>query len=128
MNVYATTFPSFPAVVMCVVVPGCVSVTDASPRNALPPLNGVVLARAPAAGQYPDGLAYDPVERHVFVSDESGGVETVIGAGGRRLTAIRSAARPATSSTTVDPRTHRVYFALEKGASGKPELLVMRPS
>ena len=32
--------------------------------------------RAPA-GQYPDGLAYDPVERHVFVSDESGGVETV---------------------------------------------------
>ena len=45
--------------------------------------------RAPApslaqarAGQYPDGLAYDPVERHVFVSDESGGVETVLNAAG----------------------------------------------
>ena len=51
--------------------------------------------RAPApslaqarAGQYPDGLAYDPVERHVFVSDERGGVETVIDAAGRRIATI----------------------------------------
>jgi len=46
-----------------------------------------VIARAPA-GQYPDGLAYDPVERHVFVSDESGGVETVLNARGRRIATI----------------------------------------
>ena len=46
-----------------------------------------VIARAPA-GQYPDGLVYDPVERHVFVSDESGGVETVLDAGGRRIATI----------------------------------------
>ncbi len=31
---------------------------------------GRIITRAPA-GSYPDGLAYDPVERHVFVSDES---------------------------------------------------------
>jgi DNA-binding beta-propeller fold protein YncE len=46
-----------------------------------------VIARAPA-GAYPDGLAYDPVERHVFVSDESGGVETVLDSGGHRITTI----------------------------------------
>jgi DNA-binding beta-propeller fold protein YncE len=49
--------------------------------------SGAVLARAPA-GEYPDGLAYDPVERHVFVSDESGGVETVLNAAGRRIATI----------------------------------------
>jgi DNA-binding beta-propeller fold protein YncE len=46
-----------------------------------------VIARTPA-GQYPDGLAYDSVERHVFVSDESGGVETVLNARGRRIATI----------------------------------------
>jgi DNA-binding beta-propeller fold protein YncE len=46
-----------------------------------------IIARAPA-GQYPDGLAYDPVERHVFVCDESGGVETVLNASGRRIATI----------------------------------------
>jgi DNA-binding beta-propeller fold protein YncE len=48
---------------------------------------GRILASAPA-GQYPDGLAYDPVERHVFISDENGGVETVINVAGRRLATI----------------------------------------
>ncbi|HEY2650580.1 MAG TPA: hypothetical protein VGI50_01585, partial [Solirubrobacteraceae bacterium] len=49
--------------------------------------SGRILARAPA-GQYPDGLAYDPVQRHVFISDESGGVETVINTAGHRLATI----------------------------------------
>ena len=48
---------------------------------------GRVLNRAPA-GEYPDGLAYDPVERRVFVSDESGGVETVLNAAGHRIATI----------------------------------------
>jgi DNA-binding beta-propeller fold protein YncE len=46
-----------------------------------------VIAHA-AAGSYPDGLAYDPVERHVFISDESGGVETVINARGARIATV----------------------------------------
>ena len=46
-----------------------------------------ITARAPA-GQYPDGLAYDPVERRVFVSDEVGGVETVLDARGHRIDTI----------------------------------------
>jgi DNA-binding beta-propeller fold protein YncE len=49
--------------------------------------SGAVLARAPA-GEYPDGLAYDPVERRVFVSDESGGAEIVLSATGRRIASV----------------------------------------
>jgi DNA-binding beta-propeller fold protein YncE len=30
------------------------------------------------AGRFPDGIAYDPAERRLFVSDESGGAEIVI--------------------------------------------------
>jgi YVTN family beta-propeller protein len=46
-----------------------------------------VIARAPA-GSYPDGLAYDSAERHIFVSDESGGVETVLNAAGHRIATV----------------------------------------
>ena len=49
---------------------------------------GKVLASAPA-GSYPDGLVFDPVEQHVFVSDEAGGVETVINAAGKRIATIK---------------------------------------
>ena len=48
---------------------------------------GKVLASAPA-GAYPDGLVFDPVEQHVFISDEAGGVETVINAAGKRIATI----------------------------------------
>ena len=67
---------------------------------------GAVLARAPA-GDYPDGLAFDPVEQHVFVSDESGGVETVLNVSRPSSTRPGTGSRPshseemqATSSTT----------------------------
>ena len=35
---------------------------------------------------------------------------------------------PRAHTVAVDPRTHLVYFPLESGASGKPELLIMKPS
>lgn len=63
------------------------SATDAREVLTLDSRTDTVIARAPA-GEYPDGLAYDPVERHVFVSDESGGVETVLNAGGHRIATI----------------------------------------
>jgi DNA-binding beta-propeller fold protein YncE len=63
------------------------SATDAHEVMTINATTGAVLATAPA-GDYPDGLVYDPVERHVFVSDESGGVETVINARGRRIATI----------------------------------------
>lgn len=63
------------------------SATDAHEVLTINARTGAVLARAPA-GAYPDGLAYDQVERHVFISDESGGVETVIDAAGHRVATI----------------------------------------
>jgi DNA-binding beta-propeller fold protein YncE len=63
------------------------SATNAREVFTINAKTNAVIARAPA-GQYPDGLAYDPVERHIFVSDESGGVETVLNARGRRIVTI----------------------------------------
>ena len=63
------------------------SATNAHQVLTIDAKTGSVIARA-QAGEYPDGLAYDPVERHVFVSDESGGVETVINARGQRIATI----------------------------------------
>jgi DNA-binding beta-propeller fold protein YncE len=63
------------------------SATNAQEVLTINARTGTVLATAPA-GQYPDGLAYDPVQRHVFISDESGGVETVITAAGHRIATI----------------------------------------
>ena len=63
------------------------SATDAHQVMTLNAKTGAVLARAPA-GDYPDGLTYDPVEHHVFVSDETGGLETVLNAGGHRIATV----------------------------------------
>jgi DNA-binding beta-propeller fold protein YncE len=63
------------------------SATDARQALTIDARTERVLARAPA-GEYPDGLAYDPVERHVFVSDETGGAEIVLDAKGHRIGAV----------------------------------------
>lgn len=86
---------------------------------------GKVLATAPA-GSYPDGLAYDPIEKHVFVSDESGGVETVIDASGKRIATVQlggsagnvqydsvsklvlAAVQSRNDIAVIDPRTNKV--------------------
>ena len=60
------------------------SATDDHQLLTIEPRSGRVLRRADA-GEYPDGLAYDPVERQVFVSDESGGVEAVFDRRGARV-------------------------------------------
>ena len=49
---------------------------------------GTVIAKAPA-GQYPDGIAWDPADRRAFVSDEAGGTETVVDAHGRRVDTVK---------------------------------------
>jgi DNA-binding beta-propeller fold protein YncE len=63
------------------------SATNAQQVLTIDSHTGKILNHAPA-GKYPDGLAYDPVERHIFISDESGGVETVIDAAGNRIATI----------------------------------------
>jgi hypothetical protein len=67
------------------------------------PIEAGGAGHAPGAGQPVrlHGLAYDPVERHVFVSDENRGAETVFDAGGNRIAAVQlgaSSALPGKSS------------------------------
>ena len=64
------------------------SATDARQLLTIDSRTGRVLNRAPA-GEYPDGLVYDPAVRHVFVSDESGGIEAVFDAAGRRIATVQ---------------------------------------
>jgi DNA-binding beta-propeller fold protein YncE len=47
-----------------------------------------VIARAPA-GSYPDGIAWDPDHRRVYVSDETGGIESVFTPAGHRIATIQ---------------------------------------
>src|SRR6266568_4299991 len=46
-----------------------------------------VIASAPA-GDYPDGIAWDSADHRAYVSDESGGIETVLNALGHRITSV----------------------------------------
>ena len=67
------------------------------------PLRQVARVTLPGPGNRSDynGLAYDPVERHVFVSDENRGAETVFDAGGNRIATVQlgaSSALPGKSS------------------------------
>jgi DNA-binding beta-propeller fold protein YncE len=79
-------------------------------------------------GESPDVLAFDPSLRRLYVSAESGDVavfaETAHGV--RKLGQAFLA--PAAHTVAVDPRTHLVYFPLERGSTGRPQLLVMKPA
>ncbi len=106
---------------------------------------GKVLAHAPA-GDYPDGLAYDPVERHVFISDESGGVETVINARGRRVATISLGGAAGNVQydaisrrvfvdvqsrgdiAVIDPRSNRIVRRIPLSGCANPHGLLIDPS
>ncbi|HEV2134305.1 MAG TPA: hypothetical protein VGR47_08575 [Terracidiphilus sp.] len=60
---------------------------------------------------YPDGLAYSPAAKRVFVSDEHGGVDAVIDATTNKLIAkIPLGAAPAIQSTTPVQATSSWQF------------------
>jgi DNA-binding beta-propeller fold protein YncE len=78
-------------------------------------------------GDDPDVLAFDGSLRRLYVASESGEV-AVFAEKGRRLERLGLAGLDESAHTVaVDPRTHLVYFPLERGAGGKPELLIMKP-
>src|SRR5262249_22530550 len=81
------------------------SATNAREVLTIDARSGRILAAAPA-GEYPDGLAWDPIERHVFVSDESGGVETVIDEDGHRIATIALGGQA--GNVQSDPGSRRI--------------------
>ncbi len=94
-----------------------------------------VIGSAPA-GDYPDGIAWDPDTRHVYVSDESGGIETVLTAAGRRVATVQLGGEAGNVQydsgshhvlvdvqsrndiAVIDPRTQRVVRRVGLSASG----------
>jgi len=86
------------------------SATDAHQVFTIDARTGAIVARAPA-GDYPDGLAYDPVERHVFVSDESGGIEVVLDASGHRVGTVKLGGEA--GNVQYDTASKRVLVAVQ---------------
>jgi len=67
--------------------------------------------RAPAGG-YPDGIAYDPVNGHLFVSDEHGNTDTVIDATrGVRIDTISLGGE--VGNTQYDPHSRHIFVNVE---------------
>jgi DNA-binding beta-propeller fold protein YncE len=69
-----------------------------------------VIASAPA-GNYPDGIAWDPDRRHVYVSDETGRVLTVFGASGRRIATVQLGGEA--GNVQYDSGSRRVFVAVQ---------------
>ena len=79
-------------------------------------------------GDVPDVLAFDSSLRRLYVSAESG-VVAVFAERAHGLTKLGQEFLASEAHTVaVDPRSHLVYFPLERGAAGGPELLIMKPS
>ncbi|HWF77542.1 MAG TPA: YncE family protein [Caulobacteraceae bacterium] len=80
-----------------------------------------VTARSPA-GRYPDGIAFDPKERKLYVSDEKGGQVAVIDAASHRLLKlIRMGGE--VGNTQYDPGSGLIY----SNAQGRGELVAIDP-
>lgn len=69
------------------------------------------IARLPG-GVFPDGIAYDPKDNRVFVSDEMGSAITVIDAGHSKAIA-RIAAGGEVGNVQYDSRTARLYAPIQ---------------
>ena len=96
------------------------SATDARQLLTIDSRTGRILRRAPA-GDYPDGLAYDPVEGRVFVSDESGGIEAVFSSDGRRIGTVELGGEA--GNVQYDPDSGRILVAIQS----RDELGVVDP-
>jgi len=81
-----------------------------------------------SVGGSPDVLAFDSSLRRLYVAAESGEV-AVFAEHARSLTKLGQAPlAPFAHTVAVDPRTHLVYFPLQSGTTGRPQLLVMAPA
>jgi DNA-binding beta-propeller fold protein YncE len=78
-------------------------------------------------GPSPDVLAFDPSLSRLYVAAESGQVAVFTELGRKVRKLGQTALAPAAHTVAVDPRTHLVYFPLERGVNGKPQLLIMKP-
>ena len=78
-------------------------------------------------GDSPDVLAFDTASKRLYISAHSGVVAVAVERG-RKLVKLGQAFLASNAHTVaVDPTTHLVYFPLERGSGGRPELRIMAP-
>jgi DNA-binding beta-propeller fold protein YncE len=100
---------------------------DANARLLTLDLRSMQVSGNAGVGDTPDVLAFDSSLHRLYVSAESG-VVAVFFEHLHRLTKLGQAMlAPHAHTVAVDPRTHLVYFPLESGSTGKPQLLIMAP-
>lgn len=87
------------------------SATGTNEVLAIDELTLKVLWRVPA-GTYPDGLAYDPVTRQLFVSDEHGRTETVVDTRSHRAIATIALGGEA-GNTQYDPVSKHIFVNVQ---------------
>ena len=79
-----------------------------------------------AVGESPDVLAFDNSSKRLYVSSESGVVTVAVERGRKLMKLGQGELAPNAHTVTVDPTTHLVYFPLERGQGGRPELRIMK--
>jgi DNA-binding beta-propeller fold protein YncE len=79
-------------------------------------------------GNAPDVLALDPSLHRLYVSAESGIVAAFRESGKHAVPLGMAGLAPEAHTVAVDPSTHLVYFPLQGGTNGRPQLLIMRPT
>jgi|SRR5665213_396246 len=114
-DVVVTNLTGFPVITGVLVVPSLKKVYGSVTRNhEVAVVNTEILAivkRIPD-GRFPDGLAYSPETHRVFVSDESGGIETVINAlTDEKIATIEMGGE--VGNTQYDPTSHLIYACVQ---------------
>ena len=107
--------PGFPVVTGVLVVPALKSVYASVTRNheiGVLDTEKLVISKRIKDGKFPDGLAYSPETHKLFVSDEAGGVETVIDTQrNERVNTIQMGGE--VGNTQYDPASHLIYACLQ---------------
>ena len=107
--------PGFPVVTGVLVVPALKSLYASVTRDhAIGVLDTekFVVRKRIKDGKFPDGLAYSPETHKLFVSDESGGVETVIDTQrNERVDTIEMGGE--VGNTQYDPASHLIYACVQ---------------
>ena len=107
--------PGFPVVTGVLVVPALKRVYASITRNheiGVLDTEKLVVSKRIKDGKFPDALAYSPETHKLFVSDEAGGVETVIDAQrNERVNTIEMGGE--VGNTHYDPASHLIYACVQ---------------
>ena len=114
-NKVIANIPGFPTVTGVLVVPALKSVYASVTHNhevAVLDTEKLTVSKRIKDGKFPDGLAYSPETHKVFISDEAGGVETVIDTHrNERVNTIEMGGE--VGNTQYDPVSHLIYACVQ---------------